>query len=63
MHNLIKIVLSMIIVFLIMIVIITINYKELNYEIVRMWKMKKVDIIYHSYMKIGENQKQIRPDI
>ena len=55
MHNLIKIVLSMIIVFLIMIVIITINYKELNYEIVRMWKMKKVDIIYHSYMKIGEN--------
>ena len=57
MHNLIKIVLSMIIVFLIIIVIITINYKELNYEIVRMWKMKKVDIIYHSYMKIGENQK------
>ena len=57
MHNLIKIVLSMIIVFLIIIVIITKNYKELNYEIVRMWKMKKVDIIYHSYMKIGENQK------
>ena len=47
----------MIIVFLIIIVIITINYKELNYEILRMWKMKKPDVICHSYMKIGENQK------
>ena len=47
---------------LITIVIITINYNQLNHEIARMWKMKKVGVIYHSDVSTGDNQKQTRPD-